>query len=71
MEFEALGSGIDGKRAMWTALAQVAHTTSGLDTTELKRLEQRGADQRKRVEVIRLQAARLALSQRGHRADGP
>jgi hypothetical protein len=61
VELEALGSGIDGKRAMWTALRHVADADPRLDATELGKLERRAADQRKRVEAIRLEAARLAL----------
>jgi hypothetical protein len=62
VELEVLESGIDGKRAMWTALAQVAGGHMHLDIVELRRLEKRAVDQRKLVEAMRLQAARLALT---------
>lgn len=62
VEFEALGSGIDGKRALWAALAGALGADTRLDHAQLKTLEKRATDQRKRVEVIRLEAARLALS---------
>jgi hypothetical protein len=63
-EFEALGTGIEGKRALWTALRHVAGADPRLDAAELGRLDRRAADQRKRVEAIRLEAARLALAPR-------
>jgi hypothetical protein len=62
VELEALGTGIDGKRALWTALRHVAGADRRLDAAELGRLERRAADQRKRVEAIRLEAARLAFT---------
>jgi hypothetical protein len=61
LETETLRSGIDGKRAMWTALRHLADVDSRLDSTELGKLERRAEDQRKRVEAIRLEAARLAF----------
>jgi hypothetical protein len=63
-ELEALGTGIEGKRALWAALRHVAGADPRLNAAELGRLERRAADQRKRVEVIRLEAARLALAPR-------
>jgi len=62
IELEALGLGIDGKRALWAALRHVAGADTPLDPTELQNLEKRAADQRKRVETLRLRAARLALA---------
>jgi hypothetical protein len=61
IEFEALASGIEAKRAMWVALQQLANADGRLDAAELGTLERRAADQRKRLETIRLRAARLAL----------
>jgi hypothetical protein len=61
IEFEALGSGIEGKRALWTALLRVADADERLDPIELAALERRATNQRKRVESIRSEAARLAL----------
>lgn len=62
IETETLRSGIDAKRAMWTALRHIADVDARLDATELGRLERRADDQRKRVEAIRLEAARLAFA---------
>jgi hypothetical protein len=64
LELETLQTGIEGKRALWVALRQVAHADRRLDAAELGRLERRAADQRKRVEAIRLEAARLAFAPR-------
>jgi hypothetical protein len=64
VELEALGTGIDGKRALWTALRRVAGADPRLHATQLGRLERRAADQRRRVEAIRLEAARLAFAPR-------
>jgi hypothetical protein len=62
MEFEALASGISGKRAMWTALRKIADLDDRLDDDALAALERRAEDQRARVEAIRLEAARLAFA---------
>jgi hypothetical protein len=61
VEFEALESGIEAKRAMWAALRHVADADPRLDAAEFQNLEKRAVDQRNRIEAIRLQAARLAL----------
>ena len=61
VELEVLGSGIEGKRSMWSALRRVAEADHRLDPRQLERLEQRAVDQRALLEVIRLEAARLAL----------
>ena len=63
IEFEALGSGIEGKRSMWAALHHIADVDERLRAAELAKLERRAADQRERLEAIRLEAARLALAQ--------
>jgi hypothetical protein len=62
LELEALVAGIEGKRALWSALRQVAGTGSPLKPTELTALERRAADQHKRVEALRMEAARLAFA---------
>lgn len=64
LEIEALRAGIDGKQAMWTALRHVANVDARLKAAELERLERRADDQRRRVESIRLEAARLAFAPR-------
>jgi hypothetical protein len=58
---DALAVGIEGKRALWRALAATAENTPRFQITDYKRLEQRAQEQRQRVEVKRLEAARLAL----------
>jgi hypothetical protein len=58
---EAVAIGIEGKRALWRALAAAAEGTPELRVVDYKRLEQRAEEQRQRVEVRRLEAAKLAL----------
>jgi len=60
---EALALGIDGKRALWPALAAAAEKAPRLRGTDYARLEQRADEQRRRVEGARLDAARAALGQ--------
>jgi hypothetical protein len=62
LETETLRSGIDAKKAMWNALRHIAEVDARLDATELGKLERRADDQRRRVEAIRLEAARLAFT---------
>jgi hypothetical protein len=63
IEFEALGSGIEGKRSMWATLGHIADVDGRLRVVELAELERRAAGQRERLEAIRLEAARLAFAQ--------
>ena len=63
IEFEGLASGIEAKRSMWGALQHVAHLDARLDPTRLGILERRAADQRSRLEAIRLDAVSLAFAQ--------
>ena len=58
---EALGIGIDGKSALWRALNAAAEVAPDLRGIDYERLAQRAQEQRGRVEIFRLQAARLAL----------
>lgn len=58
---EILSLGILGKRALWRALATVAHLPE-LHGLDLPRLEARALDQHDRVEARRLAAAPHALS---------
>ena len=57
---EALALGIEGKRALWAALAVVTGTPP-LQTLDLERLQQRAGEQRARLEVLRLEAARATF----------
>jgi hypothetical protein len=56
---EALSVGIEGKRLFWMALAAAGRPE--LQGTNYDRLTERAEDQRRRVEKVRLEAARAAL----------
>ena len=58
---EAVAIGIEGKRALWRALAAAAEAAPLLRVLDYERLEQRADEQRRRVEVMRLEAAKAAL----------
>lgn len=59
---EAVQLGIDGKRALWRALAAAAEDTPGLRSLDYERLTQRAEEQHRRVETVRLKAAKEALA---------
>jgi hypothetical protein len=59
---EALAVGIDGKFALWRALNACVELAPELRGVDYEHLAQRALDQRTRLEVFRLQAARLALA---------
>ncbi len=58
---EAVAIGIEGKRALWRALAAAADTAPELRGIDYGRLEQRADEQRRRAEALRLEAAKAAL----------
>jgi hypothetical protein len=58
---ELVALGIDGKKALWRALAVVADYENALRQADFGRLIGRADEQRQRVEEARLDAARLAL----------
>lgn len=58
---EALCLGIEGKRALWTALQAVANGVPALQIVDYPRLIERAIDQRRTVEERRLEAAADAL----------
>jgi hypothetical protein len=58
---EGVAIGIEGKLALWRSLASVAADVPELQGVDYERLRQRGQDQRQRVEVMRLEAAKAAL----------
>ena len=58
---EALSLGIEGKLCLWRALA-IASSVPELAGIDYDRLADRAIDQRARVEVVRLEAARAALT---------
>lgn len=60
-KLEALALGIEGKRALWRALLAVAQEIPALNKVDFGRLDQRAEDQRKRLEIRRIEAAREAF----------
>jgi hypothetical protein len=60
-KLEALALGIEGKRTLWCTLLAVAEEIPALREVDFPRLSQRADDQRKRVEVRRIEAAREAF----------
>ena len=58
---EALSLGIEGKMALWRALAVVAKEVPRLRVVDYDRLIERAVDQRDRAEEVRLEAAKRAL----------
>jgi hypothetical protein len=58
---EALGLGIQGKLALWRALAVAAERVPQLRQPDLARLQRRAQEQFERVDAQRLQAVREAL----------
>ncbi|HEY9014103.1 MAG TPA: hypothetical protein VIM84_03450 [Gemmatimonadales bacterium] len=61
---EALALGIQGKAALWRALAAIAGSVPALRKFDFSRLEQRAAGQFDRVDAIRLRTATAALTLR-------
>ena len=59
--WDALSLGIEGKRLLWHTLASALDGRAELATIDLKKLEQRAEDQRRKVEVKRLEAAKAAF----------
>jgi hypothetical protein len=59
---EAVALGIDGKSALWSALNAAAAIAPELRGPDYDQLARRAEEQRKRVEVFRLQAASSALA---------
>jgi hypothetical protein len=58
---EALSLGIEGKKALWLALAAAAEVSPRLRIADYERLKQRAGEQRSRVEARRLEVAKTAL----------
>src|ERR1043166_10083043 len=59
---EALSLGIEGKRSLWITLAATSETTPALRIADYDRLQQRAQEQRDRVEALRIETARTALT---------
>lgn len=62
---EALSLGIEGKKSLWLALAAAAEISPQLRLADYKHLQERAEDQRSRVELKRIEIAKVAL--RGER----
>jgi hypothetical protein len=58
---EAVALGIEGKLSLWRALAAASEVTPALQGVDYDRLARRAQEQRRRMETIRLEAARAAL----------
>ena len=62
IELESLSMGIEGKRQLWIALAEVDAVAAAIGRERLAELEARAADQRERVDAQRRAAARKAFT---------
>jgi hypothetical protein len=60
-EIEVLSLGIEGKRLLWTALAEVARSDPRLSGFDLASLARRAQEQRDRLERFRLRSASAVL----------
>jgi hypothetical protein len=61
LELELLALGVEGKRALWRALARVAESDARLEGVDLDALIGRAERQRRLLERERLRAAELAF----------
>ncbi len=61
LEFETLSLGVEGKHCLWRALGRVSDRHPELAATDLDALAKRAADQRARLEQLRLDAAGKAF----------
>ncbi len=68
---DIVAAGIDGKRALWLALAATAEDAPPFQGVDYARLEQRAEEQRGRVETVRREAARAALGAAASAASPP
>lgn len=59
---EALSLGIEGKRSLWIALTAAVEKSPSLRILDYERLTQRAQDQRDRVETLRIETAKKALT---------
>jgi hypothetical protein len=59
---EAVALGVEGKRALWRALAAAAEAAPALQVADYGRLTRRAEEQRQRAETVRLEAARAAFT---------
>jgi hypothetical protein len=62
LQSESLALGVEGKLALWVALMEVVSVHPQLTTVNLSTLAERARNQRRRLEVVRLGAARAAFA---------
>jgi hypothetical protein len=62
LQAESVGLGVEGKLALWLALMEVVPAHPHLATVDLPSLAERARDQRRRVEIARLGAARATFT---------
>jgi hypothetical protein len=62
LQAESLSLGVEGKHGLWLALIEVAPSYPQLAAVDFQRLVDRALDQRRRLEVVRLAAARRAFA---------
>ena len=62
---ELVAVGIEGKRGLWVALAEVSASVPQLRGPDYAALVARAVKQRQRIETVRLRAARAALRHEG------
>lgn len=65
LQAESLSLGVEGKLCLWRALIEVAPSYPELAAVDLRKLADRALDQRRRLEVVRLAAARRAFATAG------
>lgn len=63
LQAESLSLGVEGKLGLWQALQEVATVHPRLADVDLAGLVERARDQRRRIEAVRVAAARRAFSQ--------
>jgi hypothetical protein len=69
LEAESLSLGVEGKLCLWLALLEVAGAYPSLAALDLPRLADRARNQRRRIEAVRLAAARRAFAPIGQVAE--
>jgi hypothetical protein len=65
---ELVETGIEGKRELWRALAVTAGQTAGFQAINFDHLLKRAEEQHRKVENVRVEAAKRALARNGEEA---
>ncbi len=65
LKVESLSLGVEGKLGLWLALMEVTAAHPPLADIDLPRLVERARDQRRRLETVRLDAARRTFTTAG------